>query len=94
MSAADKARAANDASSEQFRMGKIHLDAYRTRSNEIRTQFAADLAFEHLPGHDPAVTAKVFDMAWEQGHSEGYHSVEQWYEDLADLILLATKGQQ
>jgi len=93
MSAADKARAANDEANRAVRDVK-NLAAYRQRSQEILEQFAHDLAFEHLPGHDPAVTSKVFDMAWEQGHSEGYHSVEQWYEDLADLVLLATKGQQ
>lgn len=93
MSAADKARAANDDAERVFIKTK-DLVVLRQQVTEIRERFALELAGENLPGHDPAVTAKVFDMAWEQGHSEGYHSVEQWYEDLTDLVLLATKGQQ
>jgi hypothetical protein len=30
--------------------------------------------------------AKLFDRAWEQGHSSGYYSVESEYEDLAEFV--------
>lgn len=33
----------------------------------------------------------IWDTAWEDGHSEGYHRVEDIYEDLADLAKLAVK---
>lgn len=29
---------------------------------------------------------KLWDMAWDLGHAEGYESVENWYERLAELI--------
>ena len=34
----------------------------------------------------------LFSKAWEHGHSSGYHEVEYYYCDLADLVLAAYRA--
>lgn len=59
---------------------------YHYAMKEIEKQFKLDLEKEYsLTGHPKA--DKVFDMAWEDGHSSGYGSVESYYERYADLVL-------
>lgn len=29
---------------------------------------------------------KLFEMAWEHGHSAGEHEVDYWVQDLAELV--------
>lgn len=66
------------------------LRDYREREGQINREFAADLAREYLDRAMPTEVANaVFAMAWEDGHSEGYHSVESHYEDLARLAQAA-----
>lgn len=63
--------------------------AYTVREGEIRTQFAVDLAQQYLPPElSKRVTDAVFWKAWEDGHASGYRSVEDIYEDLAELATL------
>ena len=58
---------------------------YRESINAIEEKFEKLLADEYgLTKHSKR--HKVFEMAWEKGHSTGYESVEYWYEELAALV--------
>jgi hypothetical protein len=47
----------------------------------LRRDLEAD---HHLVDHPRA--QMLWEKAWENGHSDGLHSVAQWYDDLAELI--------
>lgn len=65
---------------------------YREAIRQIEEEFAASLSEEYLePSAQPA-SKKVFDYAWAEGHSEGYHMVEQIYEEIAEIANAAAKG--
>jgi hypothetical protein len=36
---------------------------------------------------------RLFDIAWEDGHSEGYQRVAERYEELAEIVNLAVRGE-
>lgn len=60
--------------------------AYYAAQAQMRLQFKADVLQEHgLTGHPKA--DKVYDMAWQEGHADGYGNIERWVEDLAELVL-------
>lgn len=58
------------------------------KSNEIKfNQFKADaLAHVNLTKHPNA--NKIFDYAWDRGHSNGYSEVVCFLEELAALIII------
>lgn len=66
--------------------------AYREKVNDIRGDFAKDLAEEYLPdvadNYSEQIPKAVFAKAWEQGHASGFSDVENHYIDLADLVNL------
>lgn len=75
-----------EAASRAVPYDRANLAAYREAQAEIRSRFAAALADEHLPHLPDEATDAVFERAWEEGHSSGFHSVEGSYADLAALI--------
>lgn len=90
MSAAQSALDALDTLTPQSdRAGRAE---YREAVGRVNAQFQADLAREYLPGMSQVVTDKVFAMAWEDGHSDGYRRVESMYEDLTDLVEVVVKA--
>jgi hypothetical protein len=78
------------------RQAREHIEAQskakiayrRVRYDDIATlelQFHIDLAKEHgLTDH--AKESKVWSLAYEYGHSTGFHDMAMYYEDLADLV--------
>jgi hypothetical protein len=59
--------------------------AYRIHERILMNQFKKDLLDElGITGHPKA--DKLYDFAWEHGHSDGYASVYSWAEELVDLI--------
>jgi len=59
--------------------------AYRAETSRLeRAVFKGDLEAEFglLHYHHE----KVWDIAWDEGHSEGLEAVYRWYERLADLF--------
>lgn len=72
------------------------MRAYRERDNEIRNEFAQDLAHEYLGGLSDRIARLVFAKAWDDGRASGYQAVEDEYEELARLCIMAveeTRGQ-
>lgn len=64
---------------------RLKRDRWSERNREIEAQFALDLADEFAADLPAEVAERIFRDAWEAGHSEGYGSVAQHYEDIADF---------
>lgn len=41
----------------------------------------------YLPNVPAKISDLVFAKAWEDGHANGEHEVEQVYEDLAEIVM-------
>lgn len=82
----DKSRAIpyfDNLSSREERAQK-RKEYYQLRG-ELQGQFKVALAkYLGLVGHPKF--DRLFDMAWEDGHSEGYYSVAQHADTLAELL--------
>ena len=62
------------------------FEAYHRENGRIDDLFRKDALQEAgLTGHPKA--EKAFEMAWERGHSSGYHEVFNCLLPLADLLL-------
>jgi len=97
---AERAKQRQEANPHPFTPGprRISKEEYRDqqrahteREREIRNDFADDLAVEHGLFNFQATAKKVFDFAWDQGHSEGYWRVEDVYEEIAEIALVAVR---
>jgi hypothetical protein len=83
LSEARKALAA--ASEALLNEGKRTYAAYCEESVRLHDKFKADALEElGLTGHPKA--EKLFEKAWEKGHSDGLYSVYEWMETLKELI--------
>lgn len=61
------------------------LKLYRESVHKVELRFRADL-LEALGIQNHPKANKLYDMAWEEGHSEGYRCVADVAEELAELI--------
>lgn len=69
-----------------------HVERLRERllkERDERERLSTRLAEAFLPNLPPSVTGKVFERAWEDGHSGGEHEVEIHYEEIAVIALAA-----
>ncbi len=58
---------------------------YRVEDSRLRYLFRIDLERENgMTGHSKA--DRLFDLAWEHGHSSGYSEVVNYYEDFVELV--------
>lgn len=60
--------------------------AYHEATAKVDHNFRQALAKEYLTGEGKEKEAKVFSLAWQKGHANGYAEVESHYQDLADLV--------
>jgi hypothetical protein len=59
--------------------------AYDDDRRRLKEKFEQDLAAENgIAGHPRA--AKVFELAWEHGHSAGFGDVANLYAEFAELV--------
>lgn len=68
------------------RVYRAGVTAYRKAENEAVARFEEALADEFGLTNHPKRN-KVWNMAWENGHSCGLTEVLGYYEDYADLVL-------
>ena len=61
------------------------LSEYRNEENRLYEAFKHDL-FEEYGVKDNPKRDKLFNLAWEEGHSSGYYEVENYFSELVDLI--------
>jgi hypothetical protein len=64
---------------------------YREAMRAIEKEFEQALADTYLPNQNLEIQAKVWEMAWVEGHSSGYSDVENYYVQFADLVLFTIK---
>lgn len=58
--------------------------AYRDRDKELKAKFRDDIEAEYdMTGHPKA--DKLWELAWEYGHSAGYSEVAIYYAELVEL---------
>jgi hypothetical protein len=58
---------------------------YNEEESRCYNQFKQDLLEEYYVTDNPKAE-KCFSMAWEKGHSSGYESVANEFDELVDLI--------
>ena len=62
-----------------------HLNHYYEEQDKLKNQFREDLIAEyHMTNHPKA--NKIFDKAWELGHSKGHEEVEYYFCDFVELF--------
>lgn len=54
-----------------------------------RQEVAERLAAEHLPGIPVHITDRVFSFAYEEGHASGWGEVENYYVEIAPIVIAA-----
>lgn len=58
---------------------------YRQADHLLQVQFQNDVLKENGLGNHPKAD-KVYALAWEEGHANGYREVALWVEKLAELV--------
>ena len=61
-------------------------EEYRINCNELNMEFKAALEKEYGIVNHPKAD-KLWEIAWDEGHSSGYSDVEIYYERFLELIL-------
>ena len=61
------------------------MDAYATETRKLNEEFMTDL-FEEFGVQDNPKRFRAYDLAYEYGHSAGYHEIYSHFCDLVDLI--------
>ena len=77
-----QAREHSEAQKEAARLRRI--DQWEDEQR-LRILFQADLEEEHGVRNHPKAD-RVFELAWEHGHSSGYEEVVSCYADFVELI--------
>lgn len=62
-----------------------HLKHYIEVQDRLKNEFREDLIAEYGMSNHPKAN-KIFDKAWELGHSKGYDHVEYYFQDFVDLF--------
>lgn len=78
--------ASNDALYPRAKEERQYRRAYSLYEGYVRTVFGDALRDEYANVTDEQ-HVKLFNRAWEDGHSEGYRRVEEEYAELADLFI-------
>lgn len=68
---------------------KAARDTYYTERSALERQWRDWLHKEHAPGFPAELDSLVFQKAWGEGHSSGYHEVENIYENLTEFVTKA-----
>ena len=64
---------------------KADRKAYHLEDGRLREQFKQDLEMEHGLDDHPK-RDRLFELAWEHGHSSGYREVAIYYDEFAELL--------
>ena len=78
-------REAREHTDRQKEMKKNHLALRRQDIYRLTVEFRKDLADEYgVTGHPKE--PKLWNMAWEHGHSSGLEEVAMYYDELVELV--------
>lgn len=62
---------------------------YRAETSRIHGEFRDWLAYEYASSMPANVQSKIWEKAWEDGHSGGYNEVEGHYKDYVEFAEVA-----
>ena len=65
---------------------KQKREDYGAAVKQVNDNFRKALAKEYLRTSEKSKEQKVWDLAWDKGHANGYYDVESHYQDFADLV--------
>lgn len=68
------------------------LNDYHAEQGALVKQWEEWLADEYLTDVPKEVHKTVFQLAWQQGHSSGYHEVQNYYADFAEIATATAKA--
>lgn len=76
---------ARELAEERKRLIREQRDKHRAEEARLVALFKADLEAEHGIVGNPKAD-RLFEIAWEHGHSSGYGEVLLHYEELVELV--------
>lgn len=65
---------------------KVAVAQYHNEQNRLNQIFQKDLE-EEFGTQNYSRRQKLFDFAWEEGHSAGWHEVYIWYDRLVEAFV-------
>jgi hypothetical protein len=60
-------------------------DEYYAKQHQLEREFAHDISIACGVESNPK-TNKLFELAWQHGHADGFYKVFYYYETFAELI--------
>lgn len=72
-------------SKEEQEVVKAMKVAYNEDEDRLLNLFKSDLADYHEVAGNPKFE-RCFSIAWELGHSSGFHEIANYFADIVDLI--------
>lgn len=76
---------AREHEAEQKRLKQEQRDKHCMETARLTRLFRADLESEHGVSSHPKAS-KVWEMAWDSGHSGGLHEIANRYDEFVELI--------
>lgn len=74
-------------------MSAEEWEVRRRHEQERKELLARDLHDKYMTAHMPKeVSDRLFEFAWEEGHSSGTYEVERIYADVKDVVNKAFKA--
>ena len=70
---------------EEMKDYELAMKSYKEDVSHLENEFREDLMDEYGLRDNPKEST-LFEIAWEQGHHEGFYSVIYWYDKLSELI--------
>lgn len=61
-------------------------EAYHEERRFIENEFKYALQREYLSDAPDSVADRVWELAWQEGHSSGFGDVEHYYQEFAELV--------
>ena len=76
--------------SKEFARGIIDRDESNRRATELTAEWREFLEDEYSTSELSADARRaIYNHAWQEGHSSGYHEVASVYQDIATIVLIA-----
>lgn len=71
---------------------RIAQTEYRVEEKALEQQWKAWLIEEYAFDFSEKVQEEIFRRAWDDGHSSGYHNVENYFQEYADFANMVLQG--
>lgn len=62
------------------------MKRYHDEQNALILQWKEWLQNQYADGFSTQAADVIYNKAWMEGHSDGYHNVESWYQELVEMV--------